>query len=225
MYSGTAIGMAWIVVGPLLLLALYATIYAVIFQIRVPNFTIHEYVLNVFSGLVPFLAFAQALSTGASALQAGQGLLANVNFVAEMIPARAVAVAYVMLPVGRFEHQLVQHQRLAGYHTLVQNKGFVAFQSQLDLALTVQQLGVDRCRAKRLAVHAYQGTAGAAVDPRIRPCRLQCNRKLLHDAQTGDIDIPPDRQIAVGLDPQMMRTAFDARHAGLVDFHAPVVDQ
>jgi lipopolysaccharide transport system permease protein len=100
MYSGTALGTAWIALGPLLLLSLYATIYAVIFKIRVPNFTIQEYVLNVFSGLVPFLAFAQGLSAGAGALQSGQSLLSNANFMAEMIPGKAVVVAYVMLPVG-----------------------------------------------------------------------------------------------------------------------------
>ena len=95
-YAGTLIGLAWIVVGPLLLLALYTLVYAVIFEVRVPNFTRAEYIINVFSGLVLFLAFAQALAVSASSMTKDRKLLFS-SFPAEFIPAKAVIVAYVML--------------------------------------------------------------------------------------------------------------------------------
>jgi lipopolysaccharide transport system permease protein len=74
-------------------------IYAVIFKVRVPNFTIEEYILNVFSGLVPFLAFAQALSASSSALRKDQKLLFS-TYPAEFIPIKAVMVSYVVLLIG-----------------------------------------------------------------------------------------------------------------------------
>ena len=99
-YAGTMLGMAWILVGPLLLLFLYSMIYAVIFRVRVPNFTIEEYIINVFSGLVPFLAFSQALGASTGSLQRGKGLLSNAVFPHDLVPLKPIGAAYIMLPVG-----------------------------------------------------------------------------------------------------------------------------
>ena len=95
-HAGTVLGMFWIILGPFLLLSLYAVIYSVIFDIRVPNFTRAEYVLNVFSGLVLFLAFSQAMATSTTALQKEAKLVFS-NFPAEFIPAKAVMVSYIVL--------------------------------------------------------------------------------------------------------------------------------
>jgi lipopolysaccharide transport system permease protein len=95
-HAGTVLGLAWIVLGPLLLLSLYGLIYAVVFDVRVPNFSRSEYILNVFSGLVLFIAFSQALSTSTTALSKEQKLIFS-NFPSEFIPTKSVAVAYLVL--------------------------------------------------------------------------------------------------------------------------------
>lgn len=95
-YAGTVLGLLWILLGPLLLLSLYTVIYSVIFGIRVPNFTQAEYVLNVFSGLVPFLAFSQALSTATSSISKDKKLIFS-TYPSEFVPTRAVIVAYVIV--------------------------------------------------------------------------------------------------------------------------------
>ena len=99
LYAGTALGVFWFVFGPILLLGLYSLIYAVIFRVRIPDFTVEEYIINVFSGLVPFLAFANALSSSTAALRKDQKLLLS-SFPPEYIPIRAVLVSYIMLLVG-----------------------------------------------------------------------------------------------------------------------------
>lgn len=95
-HAGTILGMAWIILGPLLLLSLYALIYAVVFDVRVPNFSRSEYILNVFSGLVLFIALSQGMSISTMALNKEQKLIFS-NFPAEFIPAKAVAVSYLVL--------------------------------------------------------------------------------------------------------------------------------
>lgn len=101
-HAGTLLGMAWIVLGPLLLLSLYSLIYAVVFDVRVPNFSRSEYILNVFSGLVLFIAFSQAMSASTTALSKEQKLIFS-NFPSEFIPTKSVAVAYlVLLPATVF---------------------------------------------------------------------------------------------------------------------------
>ena len=99
-YAGSMLGMLWVFAGPMLLLAIYAIVFAVIFRVRPVNFTPAEYVLYVFSGLVPFLSFANALTIGSMSLVSNKQLLLNTVFPAELIPLRSVLVASAGLPTG-----------------------------------------------------------------------------------------------------------------------------
>jgi len=99
-YAGSIFGMAWIVIGPLLLLGLYGVIYAVIFRIRPIGLSLTDYILYIFSGLIPFIAFSQALSAGAVSLSNDPGLLLNKVFPAELLPVREVIAAGTMIVAG-----------------------------------------------------------------------------------------------------------------------------
>ena len=99
-YAGSILGMAWFFVGPIFLLTVYALIYAVVFRVRPLNMTVVEYVLYVFCGLVPFIAFATAMSQGALSLSANKQVLLNTVFPAELVPLRSVLVASASLPSG-----------------------------------------------------------------------------------------------------------------------------
>ena len=99
-YAGSALGMIWVALGPVLLLSLYALVFAVIFRVRPVAMTVSEYVLYVFCGLVPFIAFSTSLTAGALSLSSNRQILLNTVFPAELIPLRSVVVASVTLPVG-----------------------------------------------------------------------------------------------------------------------------
>ncbi|MDG3042459.1 ABC transporter permease [Roseicyclus marinus] len=98
-FAGTALGLLWVVLGPMTLLALYTIIYAFIFRVRVPDYTVQEYILNVFSGLVPFLAFSQALAMSATVMRRDQKLLFS-SYPNIFIPIKAVLTSYVIVGVG-----------------------------------------------------------------------------------------------------------------------------
>ena len=74
-------------------LTIYGMLYSVIFQIRVPGLTEIEYVVLVFSGLVPLMAFSETLNGALSSLSSNKSLLLNTVFPAELIPLRA-AIGY-----------------------------------------------------------------------------------------------------------------------------------
>jgi lipopolysaccharide transport system permease protein len=99
-YAGSLLGLAWLVVGPLILLSLYALLYTVIFRIRPVGLDVKDYIFYIFSGLVPFIAFGQALSAGSSSLATDRALLLNRLFPAELIPAREVLAAGSLIAVG-----------------------------------------------------------------------------------------------------------------------------
>lgn len=89
-YAGSILGLGWAVLYPLLLLAIYSVIYAYVFKIRPPSLTEYQYLVLVFSGLVPLLAFNEALLAATVSLSGNRALLLNTVFPAELIPPRAV---------------------------------------------------------------------------------------------------------------------------------------
>lgn len=99
-YRGTFLGMGWSILYPIVFLLLYAVVYLLIFKIRLPNYTPFEYVLLIFSGLIPFLGFSESLSTGVGSVLANRGLIRNTMFPIELVPVKAVLASSVTMIVG-----------------------------------------------------------------------------------------------------------------------------
>ena len=99
-YAGSTLGMAWLVLGPILLLSLYATIYLIVFRIRPANMQPEVYVLYIFSGLVPFINFSQGLIQGTTSLSKDRNVLLNTVFPPELLPLREVTASIVTLVIG-----------------------------------------------------------------------------------------------------------------------------
>jgi lipopolysaccharide transport system permease protein len=99
-HAGSILGLAWFALSPLLVLAVYAAIYVLVFRVRVEGLTPWEYVLFVFAGLVPFLSTGEALGQGVPSVVANRGTMTSTVFPIELIPARAVLAAQGTMAVG-----------------------------------------------------------------------------------------------------------------------------
>lgn len=99
-YSGSVFGMFWAVLFPILQLSIYAGLYTLIFKVRPSGLTEFGYVLLVFSGLVPLLAFSVSLTGAIGSLASNQNLLLNTVFPAELIPVRANLAAQLPMLFG-----------------------------------------------------------------------------------------------------------------------------
>lgn len=99
-YAGSIIGSAWLFIGPVLLMALYATIYGVVFRLRPPEMSSSAYVVYILVGLVPFLSFSEAVTNGTTSLSVQRDVLLNTVFPAELVPLRAVLVSFTSASVG-----------------------------------------------------------------------------------------------------------------------------
>lgn len=99
-YIGSAFGSLWVFLYPILQLGIYAGLYSFIFRVRVSGLTEMGYVVLVFSGLVPLMAFNEALNAATSSLSANKNLLLNTVFPAELIPLRAALSAHVTSLIG-----------------------------------------------------------------------------------------------------------------------------
>lgn len=99
-YSGSALGIFWVLFFPLCQLAIYCALYVFIFRVRPPGLTQWSYVVLVFSGLVPLLAFNQALQSAMSSLVANRALLSSTAFPVNLIVIRTVVTAQLPMLCG-----------------------------------------------------------------------------------------------------------------------------
>ncbi len=91
-HAGSILGMMWVVLQPSLFLAVYLFIYMVVFPVRLQNFGRFDFVTYVFCGLVPYLGFMEALTTGGQSIRQNIHLVKNVMLPIELVPVRAVLV-------------------------------------------------------------------------------------------------------------------------------------
>lgn len=99
-FVGNVLGAAWFVLYPLLFLTMYSIVYIYVLGVRIPGLATKGYVLIIFCGLVPFLAFSEAFGVGTPSVVANRALLRNTLFPIELVVARDVVVGHVTMGLG-----------------------------------------------------------------------------------------------------------------------------
>jgi len=99
-FVGNVLGTVWLVLYPLLFLGMYSIVYVYVLGVRIPGLGTSAYVLVIFCGLVPFLAFSEAFGIGTPSIVANRSLLRNTLFPIELVVARDVIVGHVTMGLG-----------------------------------------------------------------------------------------------------------------------------
>lgn len=99
-HSGSALGMFWLLLYPLLLLSIYLFVYAVVFRMELPGYKGLDYAIFVFCGLIPFIGLSESLPTGCLCIKQNIHLVKNVMLPIELIPIRTVFVSLATQMVG-----------------------------------------------------------------------------------------------------------------------------
>lgn len=99
-FVGNVLGPIWLILYPLLFLGMYSVVYVYVLGVRVPGLATADYVLIIFCGLVPFLAFSEAFGVGTPSIIANRGLLRNTLFPIELVVVRDVIVGHVTMGLG-----------------------------------------------------------------------------------------------------------------------------
>ena len=87
-YQGSALGIAWYLINPLVLMAAYWFLFDVVLE----TFSYEDYPLFLLSGLVVWIFFSQALMQASTSLLDQGALVRKARFAREAIPASVVAV-------------------------------------------------------------------------------------------------------------------------------------
>jgi lipopolysaccharide transport system permease protein len=94
-YKGSALGVLWYLLNPLVLMGAYALVFSVLWRVvKIP-----DYPLYLIVGLVVWVFFAQALLAAAPSLVQNASLVRKVRFPREAIPASVATVQLITFGV------------------------------------------------------------------------------------------------------------------------------
>lgn len=100
-YLGSALGLAWAILNPMMLLGMYTFIFGFVFKARLPGAeTTFAYAIWLISGLVPYLMVTEALNATAGSVVAGASMVKNVVFKSETLPYAATLTSAIPFGVG-----------------------------------------------------------------------------------------------------------------------------
>jgi len=89
-YKGSVLGFLWTFINPLFQLI----IYTIVFSVMLRN-NIEKFYLFLFVGLVPWIFFSAAMTTGATSVLAQKSLVTKIYFPREVLPIAYVTSSFV----------------------------------------------------------------------------------------------------------------------------------
>lgn len=101
-YMGSTLGMLWTVIHPLILLVVYVFVFSKIIGVRYslgPS-SLENFALYMFCGMVPWLAFSEAVGRSPTLLFENGNLIKRVAFPSEILPFYVVIAGLVNLFIG-----------------------------------------------------------------------------------------------------------------------------
>lgn len=102
-YGASALGIGWALIKPLTLLALYTFVFSTLLKVQVPfgnSARTGEFALYLFCGLVPWLAFSEAIARSTTVIQEHVQLVKRLRFPSEILPVHHVLVALAIESLG-----------------------------------------------------------------------------------------------------------------------------
>lgn len=99
-YLENLTGFAWLILQPLILLAVYAFVFSTIFKARIPEATGIGFVPYLAIAFWPWTAFSEAILKANSSITANAALIGKVAFATEQIPVATVTATFIMHMIG-----------------------------------------------------------------------------------------------------------------------------
>ena len=99
-YLENITGFAWLILQPLILLAVYAFVFSTIFKARLPEAAGIGFVPYLAIAFWPWTAFSEAILKANSSITSNSELIGKVAFASEQLPLAAVTATFIMHMIG-----------------------------------------------------------------------------------------------------------------------------
>ena len=115
-YLENVTGFSWLILQPLLLLAVYAFVFSTIFKARIPEAADIGFVPYLAIAFWPWTAFSEAILKASSSITANSALIGKVAFATEQIPLATVTATFIMHLIGYMAVLIVLQLMGTGIH-------------------------------------------------------------------------------------------------------------
>ncbi len=99
-YIENLTGFAWLILQPLMLLAVYAFVFTTIFKARIPDAGGLGFVPYLAVAFWPWTAFSESILRSTTAISANSDLISKVAFPGELLPLSMVTATFLMHMTG-----------------------------------------------------------------------------------------------------------------------------
>jgi lipopolysaccharide transport system permease protein len=117
-YLENVTGFAWLILQPLILLAVYAFVFTTIFKARIPDAGSVGFVPYLAVAFWPWTAFSEAVLRSSNSVSSNAALIGKVAFPSELLPLSAVTATFLMNMAGYLAVLLVLQLMGAPVHWL-----------------------------------------------------------------------------------------------------------
>jgi ABC-type polysaccharide/polyol phosphate export permease len=99
-YLENLTGFAWLILQPLILLAVYAFVFTTIFKARIPDAGAVGFVPYLAVAFWPWTAFSEAILRSSNSISSNAALIGKVAFPSELLPLSTVTATFLMNMAG-----------------------------------------------------------------------------------------------------------------------------
>jgi ABC-type polysaccharide/polyol phosphate export permease len=99
-YLENLTGFAWLIIQPLILLAVYAFVFTTIFKARIPDAGPGGFVPYLAVAFWPWNAFSEAVLRSSNSISSNAALIGKVSFPSELLPLSTVTATFLMNMAG-----------------------------------------------------------------------------------------------------------------------------
>ena len=117
-YLDNITGFAWLILQPLILLAVYAFVFSTIFKARIPEAGDIGFVPYLAVAFWPWTAFSEAILRANNSITANAALIGKVALATEQIPLASVTATFIMHLTGYLAVLIVLQLMGTGVHWL-----------------------------------------------------------------------------------------------------------
>lgn len=101
-YRGSLLGMFWVFLGPLLMIALYTLVFSEILNLRFRQVDgVTNFGLYLYCGLIPFFAFSDTINKSVNSIRSNSTLVQKVVFPLEILPL-STAITAILTQIFQF---------------------------------------------------------------------------------------------------------------------------
>jgi lipopolysaccharide transport system permease protein len=219
-FAGSFSGGLWLLLQPLLQLAITSAVFVYVFKARVPGANAPAYVPFLATGLWPWIAFSEAILRSTTVIHENAALIGKVALPREALVASAVTTSFVIHGVGFITIMLVLAAAGQGVHWQLLPLALLLYVPLMSLALGLALI----CAALQVFVRDLVQALGQLLPLLMFAAPVYYDRAQLPDRFRGLLDLNPFTFYAESFRALMLdHGAFNVRAALIATLVAAVI--